>query len=296
MNEPAYGHLVRLPVILKYEEAFRKATGVPLILLPPDEPARRQCFGRWENGFCALATSTAAGCAACFAAQAQARRNAARQRGPQQYNCFAGLTDVAVPVIVRGRHVATLMSGQVFRREPTQRDFSMVAKMLDGGTDRRWESRLRTAYFGTPVVTPQRFEAIIQMLGLFSQFLAIHADSKAIETAEDEPAAVSGAKEFVQARVEGPITLDQVVAHVRVNRFYFCKLFKKATGMTLTEYVTRVRLEKVKALLVDPSLRISEIVFASGFGSIPRFNSVFKRYFGMAPSAYRASLRPQVPG
>jgi AraC-like DNA-binding protein len=81
---------------------------------------------------------------------------------------------------------------------------------------------------------------------------------------------------------------------VNVSRFYFCKLFKKATGMTLTEYVSRVRVEKAKELLVDPALRVSEVVYAAGFGSIPRFNSVFKRYVGMPPTEYRASLKAAV--
>jgi AraC-like DNA-binding protein len=106
---------------------------------------------------------------------------------------------------------------------------------------------------------------------------------------------VVSAKQFVQTHVEEPITLDQVVQHVHVSRFYFCKLFKKATGMTLTDYVARVRIEKAKALLGDPSRRISEVVFASGFGSIPRFNSVFKEHVGMAPTEYRATLRSQLP-
>jgi AraC-like DNA-binding protein len=105
---------------------------------------------------------------------------------------------------------------------------------------------------------------------------------------------VASAKQFVQSHAEEPITLAQVVEHVHVSRFYFCKLFKKATGMTLTEYVSRVRVEKAKALLVDPSLRVSEVVYAAGFGSIPRFNSVFKRYVGMPPTEYRASLRTAV--
>jgi AraC-like DNA-binding protein len=48
-------------------------------------------------------------------------------------------------------------------------------------------------------------------------------------------------------------------------------------------------------LLSDRSRRISEVVFAAGFGSIPHFNSVFKRYVGMPPTQYRATLREQVP-
>jgi two-component system response regulator YesN len=53
--------------------------------------------------------------------------------------------------------------------------------------------------------------------------------------------------------------------------------------------------EKAKRLLTNPSLRVSEVVYASGFGSIPRFNSVFKRYVGMPPTEYRATLRSPLP-
>jgi AraC family transcriptional regulator, exoenzyme S synthesis regulatory protein ExsA len=48
--------------------------------------------------------------------------------------------------------------------------------------------------------------------------------------------------------------------------------------------------EKAKALLVDPSLRVSEIVYATGFGSIPRFNSVFKHHVGAPPTEHRIGL------
>src|ERR1017187_2022738 len=50
----------------------------------------------------------------------------------------------------RDRHVATVLSGQVFRREPTQRDFALVAKMLGDGVNGDWEKKARKAYFETP--------------------------------------------------------------------------------------------------------------------------------------------------
>jgi AraC-like DNA-binding protein len=187
------------------------------------------------------------------------------------------------------------MSGQVFRREPTERDFRLIISMLAGRPGADWEERARAAYFGTPVVTADRFQAIIQLLNVFAQYLADFAGRQSIASAGVEPPAVTRAKRFVQDHVDESINLEQVVQQVGVSRFYFCKLFKKATGMTLTEYVTRVRVEKAKTLLVDPSLRISEIVFAAGFGSIPRFNSVFKQHVGMPPTEYRLSLRTPVP-
>lgn len=291
----AFADLVRLPVIEFYESAFHKATGVPLKVVPPDEPTQRVSLGVSENLFCALVAGTPAGCAACLDTQVRAQRIVAAKSAPHQISCFAGLTEVAVPVMIGDWHVATLMSGQVLRRDPTERDFAMVAKMVGNGLGSEWEKKARKAYFETPVVTADRFQAIIQLLNVFAQYLADYAGRQAIACADDEPAAVASAKHFVRTHVDETITLALVVQHVRVSRFYFCKLFKKATGMTLTEYVARVRVEKAKTLLVDPSLRITEVVYAAGFGSIPRFNSVFKRYAGMAPTEYRTTLRSPPP-
>ena len=294
MKEVAFGDLARLPVVQYYEAAFRKATGVSLKVVSPDEAALHLSFGPLDNPFCSLVASTPRGCAACLETEARARRSAAIKRVPQQFHCYAGLTVIAVPVIAGGLHVATLLSGQVFRREPTQRDFSMVTKMIGGGLNGDWEKKARKAYFETPVVTVDECQAILQLLNVFAQYLADLAGRHAIAFSEAEPKAVASAKQFVQSHAEEPITLAQVVEHVHVSRFYFCKLFKKATGMTLTEYVSRVRVEKAKELLVDPAMRVSEVVYAAGFGSIPRFNSVFKRYVGMPPTEYRAGLHTAV--
>jgi AraC-like DNA-binding protein len=198
---------------------------------------------------------------------------------------------VAAPVIVGGKHVATLLSGQIFRREPTERDFQMVIKMLGEELSPAWIRNARKAYFETPVLTVDCFQAAVQLVEVFAQYLADVASKHAIAQTETDPKAVANAKEFVLAHIEESITLAQVVKHVNLSRFYFCKLFKKATGLTLTDYVARVRIERAKTLLSDPSARISEVVFASGFGSIPRFNTVFKRHVGMPPTEYRATLR-----
>lgn len=297
MKQVVFDDLVQLSasVINYYESAFSKATGVSLKLVPPGEPKDRLRLGESENEFCALVTRTLEGCRGCLETQRRAQRGVASRWVSQQVSCFAGLTDVAVPVVVGGQQVATLMSGQVFRRQPTERDFLMVIKMLKGERNGPWEKKVRKAYFETPVVTADRFEAIIHLLNVFAQYLADYASRHAIASAPDEPHAISNAKEFVQSHVEETITLALVVEHVHMSRFYFCKLFKKVTGMTLTEYVSRVRVEKAKRLLTNPSLRVSEVVYASGFGSIPRFNSVFKRYVGMPPTEYRATLRSPLP-
>jgi len=293
MKPLAFEDLARLPLVEFYEGAFRKATGVTLKVVPSEGSWQGRNFGCHDNPFCGMMLCEPTASALCLETEERARQTAARKLSAHQLYCHAGLTVVAAPVIVGGHHVATLLSGQIFRREPTERDFLMVIKRLGSNLSADWVKKARKAYFETPVLTAERFQAAVQLLEVFAQYLADSAGRLALAGLKVDPPAVASAKEFVQAHVEETISLEQVVDHVHVSRFYFCKLFKKSTGLTLTEYIARVRVEKAKALLSDPSRRISEIVFASGFGSIPRFNSVFKRHVGMPPSEYREVLRAQ---
>jgi AraC-like DNA-binding protein len=74
---------------------------------------------------------------------------------------------------------------------------------------------------------------------------------------------------------------------MHVSTFYFCKIFKKATGLTFTEYLGRVRIEKAKTLLLNPHLRISEIAYDVGFQSLTHFNRIFRKTTGEAPTTFR---------
>ena len=55
-------------------------------------------------------------------------------------------------------------------------------------------------------------------------------------------------------------------------------------------YLSRVRIEKSKNLLLNPNLRVSEIAFEVGFQSLTHFNRVFKKVLGQTPTDYRAQL------
>ena len=60
--------------------------------------------------------------------------------------------------------------------------------------------------------------------------------------------------------------------------------------MNFTEYVSRVRIENAKNLLLNPNLRISEIAYQVGFQSLTHFNRVFKKVAGESPTEYRLKV------
>jgi AraC-like DNA-binding protein len=150
---------------------------------------------------------------------------------------------------------------------------------------------LATTYFSAPVMTRQKMESVATLLGVFADHLAIQSNQIAVQQASAEPPVIARAKRFIEDHHRDDLSLGQVAASVHTSLFYFCKLFKRHTGVSFTEYVSRLRTEKAKKLLLNLNLRVSEIAYEVGFQSLTHFNRVFKRILHESPSEYRARLQ-----
>ena len=271
-----------------YERAFSEATGLPVALRPVESwqlPHHRQ---RTENPFCASLASKSRACAACLQVQQKLSENA--RHGAATETCQVGLCDTAVPVRLGDKLVAFLHTGQVFRRKPTEVQFRRVTKLAtEWGVDVDIE-QLKTAYFETRVLSRKEHEAMVKLLQIFAQHLAMVSNQIVVRQENAEPPIITRAKEYIKQHQAEDLSLGQVAKAVNTSTFYFCKMFKKVTGINFTDYVSRVRIENAKNLLLNPNLRISEIAYEIGFQSLTHFNRVFKRIVGQSPTEYRNQL------
>ena len=92
---------------------------------------------------------------------------------------------------------------------------------------------------------------------------------------------------FVMAHYVHDIKLDDIAAHIGMNRSSFCTFFKRNKGMTFLKFLTAYRLETACGLLKSSQKQISEICYAVGFNDLPHFIRVFKSTYGVSPSKYR---------
>ncbi|WP_408606961.1 helix-turn-helix domain-containing protein [Geosporobacter subterraneus] len=69
--------------------------------------------------------------------------------------------------------------------------------------------------------------------------------------------------------------------------FELCNILSKETGTTLTETITKIRIEKAKELLVSNSAKTYEIAAMVGFEDPSYFSYVFKKYTGQSPNLFR---------
>ena len=76
-----------------------------------------------------------------------------------------------------------------------------------------------------------------------------------------------------------------------LNEDYMMQLFKKTTGVTISQYINNKRLEIVKELLVDTEIKIIDIAYHVGFDNYTHFHRLFKKNTGLTPKEYRDYTR-----
>lgn len=280
--------LVSSKIYQDYERAFAEATGLMVCLRPVDSWQLPFHGKKNENPFCDLMAQKSRSCGLCLQVQQELSERAPNE--PQTITCPVGLCDTAVPIRLGEQLVGFLQTGQVFRKKPTAVQFERVLKLMsEWGVEADVET-LREAYFGSTVLSPRQHESVVKLLSIFAQHLAMVSNQLLVHQENAEPPVITRAKEFIIEHQSEDLSLGDVAKAVNTSTFYFCKMFKKVTGINFTDYLSRVRIEKAKNLLLNPSLRISEIAFEVGFQSLTHFNRVFKRIIGQSPTHYRSQL------
>ena len=99
---------------------------------------------------------------------------------------------------------------------------------------------------------------------------------------------VNEIKEYLMRNYSRNLTLGEIGWHVRKSEEHAARVFRKATGQTIFDYLRTIRLESAKTLLVNSDKTLTEIARLSGFGSLALFSRNFSHYVGRNPSAYRA--------
>ena len=273
-----------------YERAFNEVTRLPLSLRSAEVWEVPHQGKKHQNPFCSLMAKHSRSCAACLRVQEQLTGNSGQ--GAVTTTCFAGMRDTAVPILLGGSPIGYLLTGQARVQPPTRLEFNRVTRqLLEWGLSVDL-SKLEDAYFHTRVLTAGQYQGVVRLLEIFGQHLAMVSNQIVTQQQNAESPAITRAKNFIRDHHADKLSLAEVAQAVNTSTFYFCKLFKKTTGLHFTEYLSRVRVEKAKNLLLNPNARVSEIAYEVGFQSLTHFNRIFKRVTGQSPTVYRSKLPP----
>ena len=99
--------------------------------------------------------------------------------------------------------------------------------------------------------------------------------------------ALSLATDYIHARFQSDLTLEEVAGHVGMNPAYFSRYFKKNAGINFIDYLTGLRVDEAKKLLMQPQLKVYQVCERVGYSNLHHFYRLFKQYTGLTPMAYK---------
>ncbi|MEX2578982.1 MAG: helix-turn-helix domain-containing protein [Verrucomicrobiales bacterium] len=268
----------------QYRTAFEAATGLPLEIHGVDTDFSPAGSAK-ANPFCRILNEhnrcpDCASAAHCIVSELQDK--------PLAFKCFACMSESAVPILVGRLPVAYLTTGQVFTREVGTVEWKKIAERLrrmNHDPDRIAE--LAKAWRETRTVVEEQYEGMVTLLAVFAAQLSELAEKLVLEQKDSEPETVLRARQYVSAHLADRIDLADVAGHVGMSSYHFCKVFKRSTGLTFKQYLTRRRVEWAKCRLRKPDARVTEVAYDVGFGSLSQFNRSFLQLAGISPSEWR---------
>lgn len=99
---------------------------------------------------------------------------------------------------------------------------------------------------------------------------------------------IKKANEYLEENYSRPnISLATISDHLHLSQSYFSRLYKKETGESYIEALTRIRMDRAKALLRETNAKISDISGSVGYPDSKYFSTLFRKMEGLTPVEYR---------
>ena len=95
--------------------------------------------------------------------------------------------------------------------------------------------------------------------------------------------------EYIEKNFQENINLNKISNYVSLSKNYFCNIFKKETGITIWDYLIRIRMEEAKRMLLETEQKTYEISERVGYDDPSYFGRLFKKYTGFTPMEFRES-------
>lgn len=133
-----------------------------------------------------------------------------------------------------------------------------------------------------------------RMEKLLKEYRLLLQDKLLTEQPEAELSeAVEQALAFIERRYMDDIAISDVAEFVHLHPVYLSRLVKKETGETLHDMLTRTRMRNAIQCMADPNMKLYEIAEKVGIPDVRYFGQIFKKCFGLTPSALRQQLEAE---
>lgn len=117
---------------------------------------------------------------------------------------------------------------------------------------------------------------------------------EAIESSNKANSIVGRATDYVRRHLTENVSCEQTAHHLRLNPDYLSRVFKRGTGLSLSDHIIAAKMEIARELLRKTDVSVSQIASHIGYTNFSHFSSIFRRTTGVPPREYRRRARAEL--
>lgn len=271
--------------------SFRELTGVGVCFYDTERFFRYHINGEKDYmghycEFCRCARLLENGRVACEKSdRSEATELARSYQKPFFFKCHMGLCELVVPVMKDEKLLGLVFLGQCrIEGEDATEEIKRAAHAMGGD-----EEQFAEMYMALPKM---KRSDLLAMGNLFSLYFAKLGDIA--EFFGEKGIAMEGRTSlgrrmanYIEMFFAHDISPRKVSEHFYINESYAARVFKKEIGMSITQYIRKVRFDNAKRLLKNTTVSVGNIALNVGYSDANYFTRLFSREIGMTPTEYR---------
>lgn len=248
--------------------------------------------------FCQNAKLTAVGLRSCLRCKAASLRKAIAKKETYVGQCYLGITEIVRPVMVNDKMVCVIFLGNILLNDQKSDIKRTISKTCEfTGVDNRLLMNCLQSAQPNNKQDLSEYNDILDVLEHLIKSSVSQASGQK-KTTKPSPIycstnhwAIESVENYILEFYNKDLNLTQLANLYFLNPDYLCRLFRKETGSSFSEYVNKTRIERAKELLELTNHEIMDISTEVGFANVTYFNRIFKKITGVSPREYRLSKK-----
>jgi two-component system response regulator YesN len=172
---------------------------------------------------------------------------------------------------------------KMFKSEAVELVITMSRQVLESGANAA-VILSENAHFIQDLYVTIRYDKFVQKVCEYTRRLTQYMEPKRLASASP---VIRKAVRYLKENLRRRVSLEEVAQYCCVSVYHLSHLFKKETGITLVDFLNKLRVEKAMHFLEETDCTIQEIAYFVGFQDANYFSRTFKKYVKRSPSAYR---------
>jgi AraC-like DNA-binding protein len=133
----------------------------------------------------------------------------------------------------------------------------------------------------------EQAQSIAELVSLYEEMPHVYCNVVKELSVAALPPLIKEAVTSIRFHIDQPLSLNRIADTLGVHPSYLSRTFKKAVGMTLTDYINRLRIEEAKYMLASSNESVAKIALSVGYNDPNYFSKVFMKLEHVTPHEYR---------